>query len=198
MTSTNSQTTAELCTVLDRVQAAGHDDGSVTVADVQHIAGDRGSGPLLLVPGLLAVSPLSGIPSVPTIIGVIVLLVSVQIVLGRRHIWLPQKIRDAGLSARKVDKAIAYLRPVAGRIDRFATRRWAWMTSRIAVRLASLVCVLIALAMPVMEVIPFSSSVAGLVITVFGLALMTGDGLMLLSVFVLFVAGLGLAVPLIW
>ncbi len=49
-------------------------------------------------------------------------------------------------------------------------------------------CLLIALAMPPMEFIPFSANGAGLALTLLGLGLVARDGIVLLLGFVLFVA----------
>jgi hypothetical protein len=60
------------------------------------------------------------------------------------------------------------------------------------VRVIATVSLLISLAMPVMEVIPFSASGAGAALTAFGLALITRDGLMALLALIFTVATGGL------
>lgn len=179
--------------LLDQIDDLKGAHGRVTLATIQEVAGRRMSGPMLLLPGLILVSPLSGIPTLPTILAIIIFLVSIQLMFGRQSIWIPERLRRAGLSSDRSDKAIGYMRPVAGFIDRFSRQRLPWLTGAVPVRVASLLCVLIALVMPLMEFIPFSSSIAGLVITVFGLALMTGDGLLIGAVFLLVLIGGSLA-----
>lgn len=51
----------------------------------------RGFGPMLALPSFIACTPIGAIPGVPSIAGVTILLISLQILLGRRHPWLPQK-----------------------------------------------------------------------------------------------------------
>lgn len=188
---------AEIDTVnelLDRIDERHESQGRITIATVQEIAGSRVGGPLLLVPGLTVVSPLSGIPTLPTLLAAVIGAVSVQLLVGRRHIWLPRRLREAGISSARTTKAIAYVRPIASFIDRMSSRRFSWLAGPPSVRLASLICLLIALMMPAMEFLPFSSSLAGVLVTIVGLALMTGDGLLFGLVFVLFVAGSAAAV----
>jgi hypothetical protein len=47
--------------------------------------GQRSFGSLLLLPGLMALSPLSGLPGMPTLFGVMVLLITGQLLIGRNE-----------------------------------------------------------------------------------------------------------------
>jgi hypothetical protein len=59
------------------------------------------------------------------------------------------------------------------------------MTGYIGIRVTAFICLLVALAMPPMEFIPFSANGAGLALTLFGLGLVARDGLMLALGFLL-------------
>ncbi|MEE4382194.1 MAG: exopolysaccharide biosynthesis protein, partial [Pseudomonadales bacterium] len=77
--------------LLDQLRAAVEADGAeVSVGELMEAVGRRSFAPVLLLVGLLLVSPLSGIPSFPTLMALLVCLVSVQMLLGRRHFWLPR------------------------------------------------------------------------------------------------------------
>lgn len=53
--------------------------------------GRRSFGPLLLMAGLIILAPVVGdIPGVPSIMGVFIVLVSVQLLIGQEHFWLPK------------------------------------------------------------------------------------------------------------
>lgn len=56
----------------------------------------------------------------------------------------------------------------------------------------ALMCVIVSMATPLMEVVPFSANLAGIVITAFGLALLTQDGLIALVAMVVAIATGGL------
>jgi hypothetical protein len=64
--------------------------------------------------------------------------------------------------------------------------RLPWLTGYIGIRVTALICLLIALAMPPMEFIPFSANGAGLALALLGLGLVARDGLVLLLGFALF------------
>lgn len=64
--------------------------------------------------------------------------------------------------------------------------RLPWLTGYVGIRVTAVVCLLIALAMPPMEFIPFSANGAGLALTLLGLGLVARDGVALLLGFALF------------
>lgn len=166
--------------VLDRLSEAGDDSGRITIAAMLDVVGRRSYGPLLMLPGLVVFSPLSGIPLLPTTMGAMVLLVAGQLLLGRKHCWLPQWLMKRSAPRDKFDKALRFLRPVANVADRLTRRRWSMLTRDIAVRVIAVICIVIAAAMPALELIPFSSSVAGAAFTAFGLGLIAEDGALVL------------------
>ena len=61
--------------------------------------------------------------------------------------------------------------------------RLTFLTSAAATRVVAAFCVLIALGMPPMEMIPFSANLAGAALAAFGLALIARDGLLALIAF---------------
>nr|WP_281436279.1 MULTISPECIES: exopolysaccharide biosynthesis protein [unclassified Ciceribacter] len=183
--------------MLDSIDDACDRDERLTIAAIQEIAGRRASAPLILLPGLAILSPLSGIPTVPTFLGLVIGLVSLQIMLGRSTIWLPKRLGTSGISAGRAKRAVGWVRPVAGVIDRFSSRRLEWFANPVSVRLAGLMCLLIAVCMPAMELVPFSSSIAGMFVAVLGLALMTHDGLLFAFAYLLFAGAVAAAALLV-
>ena len=63
----------------------------VSIDSIMEMIGRRSFGPLLLLAGLIILAPVIGdIPGVPTIMGVFILLVAVQLLIGQEHFWLPK------------------------------------------------------------------------------------------------------------
>src|SRR5688500_9271169 len=83
---------------LDRVAAT--EGPKVSVGEVYRAIGERSFGPLLLLAGLLGMTPVSAIPGAPTTLAVITVLITVQLLFGRRTLWLPSQIGRA--SGREV------------------------------------------------------------------------------------------------
>lgn len=84
----------------------------------------RGFGPMLALPAFIAATPIGAIPGVPTITGVTILLIAMQILLGRRHPWLPATIMKIEMDAERIEFLVNKMKPVAVRFDRFLMPRW--------------------------------------------------------------------------
>ena len=136
----------------------------------------------------MTLSPVGDIPGVPTMVAVLVLLLSTQLLWGRRSFWLPGWLLRKSIARSKMTKSIGWLERPAGFIDRFLRPRLSMFAEGFAVRVIATVSLLISLAMPVMEVIPFSASGAGAALTAFGLALIARDGLVALLALIFTVA----------
>lgn len=152
-------------------------DDKFTVASLLQTLGERSFGPLLLFAGAILMSPLSGIPGMPTTMGTLVLLVSLQLLLRRDHFWLPGWVLHRSIRRRKVEKAVEWLRPPARFLDRLARPRLLPLVRGVGVYVVAATCALIALAVPFMEVVPFSATLVGVALTAFGLSLTARDGL---------------------
>lgn len=180
-----------LCDLLDAVEKKAAGSGSISFGQVQEMAGRRSYGPLLLLPGLVAVSPLSGIPTMPSIIGTIVAIVSAQLLVGRSRVWLPRRLRDAALGAGTLSKGLRFARPVARVVDRIVHRRLPILTGSLSLRIAAAACLLVGATMPPLEILPFLATSAGAVIALYGLALTVHDGVLIVAAHAL-VAGLAI------
>ncbi|WP_078083783.1 exopolysaccharide biosynthesis protein [Microbulbifer mangrovi] len=165
---------SQLLIQLERL-ATEHDP--VTLGQVLEALGQRSFAPLILVAGLILFSPLSGIPGVPTLMGLTILVTSVQMLLLRRHLWLPQWLLRKSISATRFLRVVHWLQRPAVSIDRWLQPRLSLLVHRGGSYLIALVSTAIGLALPAMEILPFSATLAGLALTLFGLALVAQDGL---------------------
>lgn len=171
--------------LLDQLSwSADTDHPRISVEEIITAVGTRSFGPLLLLVGVLIASPLSGIPTFPTINALVVLLVSSQLLMGRKHFWLPAWLLHRSVPRDKMATAIRWLRPPARFIDRFIRPRLIILVKGpVTTRITATLCLIIASVMPLLEFIPFSSSLAGVVLAAFGLALISRDGLLALIAF---------------
>lgn len=165
--------------LIDQIAIAAHNGDPVSLDMIMDEIGRRSFGPLLLFAGLIAMAPIVGdIPGVPTLLGLFVLITSLQLLLGAEHFWLPQWLLNRSVSQRSLDKSLGYLRRPARWVDRYIRPRWGLLTNRWASNAIAVVCMAVAIAMPIMEFIPFSANGAGAVLSAFGLALIARDGLL--------------------
>jgi hypothetical protein len=172
---------ASLGELLERVKHAGQHEQSVSLGALLEAVGRRSFAPFLLVAGLITLAPLLGdLPGVPTLMASLVLLAVGQLLAGRRSIWLPRWLLERRVSRARFRRVLAWLERPAAWVDRLLKPRLTLLTRPPAHLGVALVCLVVALAMPPMEVIPFSANGAGLALTLFGLALLADDGLLAL------------------
>ena len=133
---------------------------------------------LILMPALILVSPLSGIPGLSSLGGLTIALVASQILLGRRTIWLPGFVLRRTLSADRVARALERLDRPARFLDRKAVPRAGWFFALAGREMALATCIACGLAMPFLELVPFSATTLAVVVTILAVALLVRDGLL--------------------
>ena len=155
------------------------DRDAVTLADVLEALGRHSFLPMLIVPALLLVSPLSGIPFFSAVCGLTIALTAGQLVWpGREVRWLPARLMRQQVSGHRARQAISGLCRLARWLDRNATPRLHVVVERQPGRsVLEFACLLAGLAIPVLEIVPFSSSVLGLSVVLITTGLLTRDGL---------------------
>ena len=177
--------------LIDTIEAIEAPSGQISFDAVLDATGQRSFGPLLLLAGLVTLAPvISGIPGVPSAMAVFTLLISAQLLLGRRAFWLPNWLCERKLSRDKVHKGLGWMRKPARLVDRMLRHRCTFMTGKHGVRLTALACFILALAMPPMEFVPLTVNIAGIALSLFGLALMARDGVLSILAFVVTATGL--------
>lgn len=178
----NNQNLTTIKQVLDKILESSEDCDQVSIGDILEMVGRRSFGPILLVAGIITLAPLVGdIPGVPTIMGIIVFLIAIQLLLKQQNLWLPNTILKRSVKKEKLHKAINKIEKPAKFIDRFLRPRLGFLTSGVMIYVIAAICLLISLAMPVMEFIPFSANFAGAALTAFGLSLIAKDGVFALA-----------------
>lgn len=165
--------------ILDQMQAMAVTEGQVSVADMTSALGDRGWGPFLFIPAIIEISPLGGVPGVPTILSFIIIIFAMQIAWGRERMWLPGFLGRRAVSGKRMGKAIEKMRPVGKWLDRWFHARLPRLVADRPTRVAALLVILLCLMVPPLEFLPFASTAPMAAIAMFGLALMLCDGLLM-------------------
>lgn len=184
---------ADLEGVLDQIERSGRGQERLSLGEVLDAVGRRSFGPFLVVAGLVVLLPVVGdIPGVPSLVALLVVVVAVQVVLGREHLWLPRWLLERSIERRRLDKPLRWIRKPARVADRIIRPRLSPLVSGPASRVVAGACLAIAVVMPAMEIVPFSANLAGIVLLAFGLALVGCDGLVALIGVLVTVAALAL------
>lgn len=180
--------------LLDRLKYKTCKGERVSVGAMLDAVGRRSFGPILLFCGLIPASPLSGIPGLPTVTAILVFTVIIQLLTGHHHFWLPEWLLRRKIPTKRFIKALDFLRKPARWIDRFIHPRLEMLTTGMAVYAVAVACAIIALLMPPLELVPFANTTTGIALSIFGLALISHDGFLVLLGYGFFFATLGLAV----
>jgi len=172
--------TADIEELVALLHDAVADSGEITIGDIQDRVGRRAFGPPLLIFSLIALSPIGGIPGVPTLFGMIVILLSGQVLFGMKRFWLPRIIRKRSLDNERLRAGLEKIRPAASKVDGVLRPRLTFLVQGPAVYALAATCSLLAIAIPTLEVVPFAASTAVAAIAVFALAMVANDGLLAL------------------
>lgn len=166
-----------LGSVIDRIDSASEKD-RVSVADVVDAVGKRSLLPLLLVPAVIAATPLSGIPGLSAVCGLLIALISFELLLSFDSVLLPDALMRRSVEGQKMRKALDKTRPVIDWIDRRTRQdRLSGLFHRPMIYIPEILCLMSGLVMPALEFIPFSASIVALGVAFLALSMLTRDGL---------------------
>lgn len=180
--------------VLDCVEETGDIRTRVSVADLVDRIGNGAFAPLMLVPALIMISPFTVIFGVATACGLVIALIAFQMAIGRERLWLPGFVLRQAVSSRRLDRAVSWFARPARFIDAVTGRRLAVLVDPPFSRLWALLCMALALIVPVFELVPMSATIIASAIALFALAMLARDGLLALCG----LAILGGALWLLW
>ena len=165
--------------IADRLRAAASGE-QVSVEDVIAALGRGSMLPLMLVISLIAASPASGIPGLSAVSGLLIAMIAAERMLNFDEVQLPAALKHRRLQAETLRRALDRVQPVIDWLDRHTGDRLTPLFHRPLIFLPQALCLLTGLAMPFLEVIPFSASIAASGVFLLTLSLLTRDGLFFL------------------
>lgn len=152
----------------------------VSVDEILDALAHRSFGPLLLVPGLIAVTPVVGaLPGVSYTMAVLALIISVQFALSKPKLWMPGFIRERAMDRDSFDKGLKKASPVIRWIDRLVIKRFTLAFHDPMPRVVAGLCVAVSALMVIYASVPGGILLPGIALVLLGLALTTQDGLVL-------------------
>ncbi|WP_417250173.1 exopolysaccharide biosynthesis protein [Celeribacter sp.] len=154
---------------------------TVSIGDVLDEIGHRSFAPAILVPAVLLVSPVSGIPGLPTFGAILILVFTVQALIGADHIWVPRIIRSRNLPCSRVNKAVDWLERPVEWVDGHTEKRLSFLAQRPWSFVALSLTALLAITMPFLEILPMVTSLACFAISLLILGIMVRDGFLIVA-----------------
>src|SRR5690348_15916513 len=112
----------EVLVALEQLCSRNHGT-KVSIGDVMRMLGPRSFAPFILAIGLIALTPIDSIPTLPTTFGVIVFLTAGQMLIGRKALWLPRILSNRAVNADSLKKALVWMEPRAQWADHWLGMR---------------------------------------------------------------------------
>lgn len=152
----------------------------VTVHELLVAIGRRAHGPVFLLLGFIAVSPLTIIPGANWFIATVILAFALQIVFGLNHPWLPKGVTEIKFKRDHLVQGVAAGERYAHMVDALVKPRLTFLTEPPFLQIVAVICVLAALLTYPLGLVPLGPLLPSLTVLLFGLALTARDGFVLL------------------
>ncbi len=118
-------------------------------------------------------------PGVPTVVGVALLIVSLQMVVGREELWLPRFVTKNSFSRSALVSGLEKFVPFLRMIERIAKPRMLFMTGRAGTILVGLLILIMAIVL-ILPLPPGGNFPPAVACAILGLGLVERDGLIVL------------------
>lgn len=190
-----SSTTHDLTGLLDKIEKRVAEDGpspqgKLSLDEILDVVGRRAYGPLLLIIGIMSVSPLALIPGSTWTFAILTLLVAVQMALNRKRLWLPRSALKVAFPETKIQEALRKVRPWTKAVDKVVRPRLEFLAAEPWLGIIALLAIVAALITFPLSVIPLAPFVPGATIILIGLGITARDGAILGLAILIVCAGL--------
>lgn len=171
-----------LSAVLDGIDLSIDRDSArrgVPLAVVLGAAGRRAYGPLLLVMGLFALSPLTAVPGVTAATALVIFAIALQMALGAKRPWLPRRMLRMNVPRGLLFKFVDKVRPGVEQAERVWLRpRFEFLCDGPCAIVIAICVAAAALVTLPLSIIPFAPTLPSLAVLMFGLSMTSRDGLL--------------------
>ncbi len=145
----------------------------VSVGQILDALDTRSFGLATLMFALPSVVPMP--PGVPTVVGICLLIVAVQMVMGREDLWLPGILSKQTFDRKSLVKAFEGLAPRLRAIERVMKPRLLFMTGRLGAILIGVIVLIMAIVL-ILPLPPGGNFPPALACAVLGMGLAQRDG----------------------
>lgn len=160
------------------------DGDQVTVGQIIDYLKYRGFGPILALLSLFVII-VGAIPLVPAIIGLAISFISIQMLIGKEHPWMPRKIRNLTIEKNKLEHILSFSKPYTNKLERILRMRLLFLFNRFSEIITAIMCLSLAIPMIAIGFIPMVPALFCLPILLFGIGYTAQDGLFIASGFII-------------
>lgn len=163
-----------------RSLCTGTEGETVSVGDLLNAVGRRSYGPVILLLGFIALSPLTLIPGANSLLAVVTLIFALQMVIGRPYPWLPKRALTFSFPRKHLVRGVAMTEKHAHTVDQLLRPRLTFLTRTPFVQLVALALVAASLVTIPLSFVPLGPVLPSITILFFGLAITARDGFLLI------------------
>lgn len=161
----------------DAIDCAEGDE--VSLGNLLHAWGDRSYGPLFIVLGFFAGTPLAVVPMAAAVVGIVIALLAAQMALGKRHPWLPGFMLNWSAKEERLIEMRDKAGPVLGAVDRVITERLTFFAGKPMRTIAAIIIMALGVLMTPFDAVPFAVAAPAWTVVLFGVAITARDGLVM-------------------
>jgi hypothetical protein len=159
------------------LKAVRGDGERITVGPFVDALDARAFGLATLIFSLPSIVPMP--PGVPTVVGVALLIVSVQMVFGRHELWLPGILSRRSFSRKALVSAFEKMTPKLEAVEKIAKPRLTFLTGRLGTIMIGVVVLFMAIVL-ILPLPPGGNFPPALACAVLGMGLVERDGVIVL------------------
>jgi hypothetical protein len=149
----------------------------ITIGDIVNALDARAFGLATLIFSLPSIVPMP--PGVPTVVGIALLIVSIQMVFGRQELWLPRLLSKRSFSRKALVSAFEKMVPRLEWVEKIAKPRFTILTGRMGTILIGVVVLFMAIIL-ILPLPPGGNFPPALACAVLGMGLVERDGVIVL------------------
>jgi hypothetical protein len=157
-----------------------NDERGLSISEITCAVGEKGFGLLLIVLSLPSALPMPA-PGYSTPFGIVMALIALQMIRGRKVIWLPQGLGTIQIKTKLAKTMLGTASKFLSKIERYIRPRQKWIRGRTGQ--VSLAFVVLNMACLMMLPIPLTNTFPAMVIFMIGVGLSEEDGLLAIGAF---------------
>jgi hypothetical protein len=162
--------------LIDQLKEAAEGE-EISIGEIAKALDRRGIGSLFVITSLLAILPTGAIPGMSVLTGIIMLVLSAQLLVAKRDLWLPRFVTRRTIPAETFCDSLDRARKPAERIGRLLKPRMEAVLEPPFLQMLAGFGIIISLSMFPLAVVPFGAFPAGIAFLVIGTGLAVRDGL---------------------
>lgn len=172
-----SKSPESLSALLDHFVETTSGQDKVKIVDLLESLDSRSHGPMLLMPAILAISPIGMLPGMSFVTGSLIILIAAQMMFFSSRPWIPNRLQNFEFSREKLERAVKKSKPWVVRLETVVRHRFQFLATGVAIYPVAFLCILLAISFYPLAFVPLGVLIPGSAVTLFALGLTARDGL---------------------